>query len=422
MANPAPPLCFGSRTLLLKQFGLDPPDAAAHALWLERWRRARDGQFLLVGSQDEVCGNKTCKATVEGDGSVSLRLLVPGPLREGGDDHLEIKGLRFGHGHADIVAAIGSANGRRAGIAEYQAETKEMAEGLEGDDLKQLRKKRRLQARAERDGPTTALTWRLVRDETGWTALVSVNRKHAVADWGFAHGALGIDLNVGFVSIMPVDRDGNPLPSLAVEEAIETAALSSDRAKAVMGEVVKRIVEMALAMRRPIVIEDLDLVKKKAALKDTCGPNLARRLSCFAYTLFKAMLRSRAARFGVRVVEVNPAFTSHMGRAKYARPLGISVHRAAAAMVARRGMGLSEGLMWTAGGDQGETAPFLLACRLARVAKPPSVGVCSRGGILGLVASERRPAQRAQLGFRLAFVRPSWGGDVCERRRTYLAT
>ena len=120
--------------------------------------------------------------------------------------------------------------------------------------------------------------------------------------------------------------------------ASASAPLSSGQAKARLGEVAKVIVQMAHDHRSPIVIEELDFQKKEAALKETCGPNLARRLSSFAYSLFKAQMISRAARFGVRVIEVDPAFTSHMGRANYATPLGISVHRAAAAMIARRGI------------------------------------------------------------------------------------
>jgi len=158
------------------------------------------------------------------------------------------------------------------------------------------------------------------------------------------NGAIGVDVNVGFLSVMPLDGSGNPLPKSSLDLPFDASGLDSERAKAIMGEAVKTIVTMALVQRRPIVVEDLDLAKKKSALREVCGPRLARKLSGFAYKLFLSMLISRAARYGVRVVKVNPAYTSHMGRCKYADQLGITVHRAAAAMIARRGMGLSEGL------------------------------------------------------------------------------
>ena len=41
-------------------------------------------------------------------------------------------------------------------------------------------------------------------------------------------------------------------------------------------------------------------------------------------------------------LEANPAYTSVIGRVKYAKPLGVSVHQAAALAIARRGMGYRE--------------------------------------------------------------------------------
>jgi len=365
---PVPTLCFGSKKLFRKQFALKENGYKDHAEWLTDWQRARSSQFLVPGSHDEPSGNKTCTSFVEADGSVTIRLLVPKALRVDDQKYVTFAGLRFGYGHAEAVAAINAANAARPNIAAFQAETKRQAAELalaeaeakadqEVDQevlaakaqalavkVKALRKVRNKAAKAERAGHTTALTWRFLRDDTGWKVMVSLHRKLEVTDWGFANGAIGVDLNVGFLSIMPVDASGNPLKPLALDMPIETAALSSERAKAVLGDAVKALVDMALKQRRPIVIEELEFVKKKAALKETVGSNLARRLSSFSYNLVKKMIHSRAARFGVRVIDVNPAFTSHMGRAKYVTALGISVHRAAAAMIARRGMDLSEGL------------------------------------------------------------------------------
>jgi IS605 OrfB family transposase len=365
MARPVPSLCFGSKRLFRKQFNLKENGYANHAEWLVDWRSARSAQFMIPGSHDEVGGNKTCTATVSSDGGINLRVLVPENMRVGGEQHFHIRGLRFGYGHDDVVRAILAAEDGRGPVLEYQAETKRLVaqmradnaaldEGtaLDEDALKlneaTLRKTRNADIKKERAGHSTALTWRFMHDGSGWLVHVGINRRLEGADWGFAHGAIGIDLNVGFVSIMPIDGTGNPLPALSCELPFEATSLSSERGKAVMGDMVKQAVEMALAQRRPIIIEKLNFQKKFAALKELFGPKLARRLSSFAYSLFKAMLHSRAARFGVRVIEVEPAYTSHMGRAKYARSLGISVHRAAAAMIARRGMGLSEGLFASA--------------------------------------------------------------------------
>ena len=54
------------------------------------------------------------------------------------------------------------------------------------------------------------------------------------------------------------------------------------------------------------------------------------------------MLRSRATRMGVAVIDHNPAYTSLIGDVKFSARYGVSVHVSAACAIARRGMGLSE--------------------------------------------------------------------------------
>ena len=74
------------------------------------------------------------------------------------------------------------------------------------------------------------------------------------------------------------------------------------------------------------------------------GPKLARDLSLFAYNATIQALKSRAFRFGVEVYQVNPAYTSVIGRCTYADKYGLTVHEAAAMVIARRFLGVSERL------------------------------------------------------------------------------
>ncbi|MCQ6282393.1 hypothetical protein [Bacillus sp. EB600] len=47
---------------------------------------------------------------------------------------------------------------------------------------------------------------------------------------------------------------------------------------------------------------------------------------------------------GVAVFEVNPAYTSQIGKMKYMKRFGISIHEAASFVIARRAMGFKEKL------------------------------------------------------------------------------
>jgi hypothetical protein len=49
-------------------------------------------------------------------------------------------------------------------------------------------------------------------------------------------------------------------------------------------------------------------------------------------------IQSRAEKMGVGVFEINPVFTSQIGKIKYMRRFGISIHQAAAYVIARRAM------------------------------------------------------------------------------------
>ena len=56
----------------------------------------------------------------------------------------------------------------------------------------------------------------------------------------------------------------------------------------------------------------------------------------------KSLIVARAQDANIEVIEVNPAYTSVIGRAKYSKRLGINVHKAASYAIARRGMKIEE--------------------------------------------------------------------------------
>ncbi|MDW9481816.1 hypothetical protein GOB57_24515 [Sinorhizobium meliloti] len=88
--------------------------------------------------------------------------------------------------------------------------------------------------------------------------------------------------------------------------------------------------------------ENLDFTAKKQNLRDAHGPAYARMLSSLPYSSFDDALASACCRSGVWLKRVNPAFTSLIGRVKFASRYGLGVHAAAALSIARRAMGASE--------------------------------------------------------------------------------
>ena len=150
-------------------------------------------------------------------------------------------------------------------------------------------------------------------------------------------GAIGVDLNADHVA--ETDASGNYL--LAWRVPLVTYGKSQRQAEAIIGDVVAGVVRYAKEAGKPIVIEKLDFKQKKAALEAE-SRRYSRMLSSFSYGKVKAYFISRGHRNGVEVFQVNPAFSSVIGRVKFMERYGLTVHQAAALVLARRLLGCSE--------------------------------------------------------------------------------
>lgn len=289
-------LCFGGKKLFQAQFYLGQNGFSSHQEWKKAWESKRNSEFFVLGSKDETAGNQTCTATVQQDGRFCLRLRLPNALEKYGK-YIEIPDVSFAYGSEAILASLSHPEGQ-------------------------------------------ALSYRFKNDGKSWRVFVSTDLQSQELISLQGNGAIGIDLNTDHVACIQTDRFGNPIQ----KEVISWISYGKTRGqlKAITGDVCKRIVDMAKETKKPIVIEKLDFKKKKSALKEESNSKFSRLLSSFAYALFFIFLLARAFKNGVAVHQVNPAFTSIMGRVNYAMRYGLSVHLAAALCIARRYQKFSE--------------------------------------------------------------------------------
>ena len=101
-------LCFGSKKLWRKQYDLKANGYACHDAWLEEWRAARSDEFFVLGSRDETAGCQLCVASVNDDGTLTLRLRMPDSLAGRHGKYLVVPNVRFASGHDVVLAALGS--------------------------------------------------------------------------------------------------------------------------------------------------------------------------------------------------------------------------------------------------------------------------------------------------------------------------
>lgn len=305
-------LCFGSRRLFHKQFGLKDNGYDSHEEWKADWKQTRASEIFLLGSKDESGGNQSCSFSLSEDQSITMRLRLPNALVPQFGKYLIIPNVRFAYGHEQIVAAIQNCTQRKK--------------------LQQIK------------DPSfshygTSLTVRLKRDNKGWRVFVSTEIALPIPTTSKNQGVVAIDINNNHLAMVESDRFGNPVHYQTIPLAL--TGLPHNRARALIGDAAVSVINYCKRVNKPLVVENLDFQKKKSQLRER-GASYARMLSAFAYRTILLHLNARGASQGVAVHAVNPAYTSLIGRVKFATRYGLSIHHAAALSIGRRFMGLSE--------------------------------------------------------------------------------
>ena len=283
-------LCFGSKRLWRKQHDLDANSYASHQEWLQDWREARSDEFFVLGSRDETAGCQLCVAAVADDGTLTPRVRMPDCLAGQYGKYLVMQGVRFAYGH-------------------------ELGEKA---------------ARATRLG--RAIGYRFKRDGKGWRVFATTQMMDVPVVTDQRLGAIGVDLNAEHLAVAETNGSGNYVNAWRVP--LVTYGKDAHQAEALIGDAVASVVEYSREVSKPIVIEKLDFRRKKAVLEGE-SRKYSRMLSSFSYGKIKAYFVSRGYRQGVELRQVNPAYSSVIGRVKFMEGYGLSVHQAAALVLAR---------------------------------------------------------------------------------------
>jgi len=188
-----------------------------------------------------------------------------------------------------------------------------------------------------------ALTYRFIQKSlTEWEIHITFDveptpRITAPVSWG----AIGVDLNPNCIGWAMTDFDGN-LDGFG-QFKVNIQSQPKGRTEALLVDVVTQLTNLALEHKRPIVVEKLDFSDKKKRLREL-NARARRMLSNFAYSKFLKLLLARCFKLGIQVIEVNPAYSSWIGLIKFMSTYGMNSATAAAFVLARRGMFLSERL------------------------------------------------------------------------------
>jgi IS605 OrfB family transposase len=306
-------LCFGSKKLFHAQFDLEKNRYKTHDEWLACWRHARTSEIFFLGSKDETSGNQTCTASIKEDNSLTLRIRLPDALHSKFGKYFTIAHVFFSYGHAEILASLEDCRQRQLLTQAKDPNYKKRGQ---------------------------ALTWRFKHDKKGWRILASTTLSPPQWKTNKDKGVIGVDINTDHLALVETDRFGNPLCKKTIP--LNLYGKSKQQSLALIGDACVQVVNHAEQTLKSLILEDLDFQKKKQALRETCSPSQSRKLSSFSYQAILTHLKSRAFSKQIEVKQVNPAFTSLIGRVKFAVRYGLSIHHAAALCIGRRFLNLSE--------------------------------------------------------------------------------
>jgi IS605 OrfB family transposase len=163
---------------------------------------------------------------------------------------------------------------------------------------------------------------------------------------------LGVDLNADHLACCVLDAAGNPVGAPASIDVLTTGLAASRRDGRVRAAITGLLDYAQRQNCSAVVVENLDFADARATGRETLGrgargKRLRHTIAGIPTRRFRARLTAMAARRGVAVIGVDPAYTSRWGNQHWTTPLQqqtsdpVTRHHGAAAAIGRRGLGLA---------------------------------------------------------------------------------
>jgi len=151
-------------------------------------------------------------------------------------------------------------------------------------------------------------------------------------------GAIGIDTNPDGLAVVEIDKDGNLVKHFyGGSQRIQYAR--QDKRKYDVNIIAKNVVDYALKVNKPIILEKLKFKTPKGTKTYKKSNRMKHN---FMYAQLVDAVVSRANKYGIPTKLVNPGYTSIIGILKYLNMYSLNRHTAAAFVIARRGLGIKE--------------------------------------------------------------------------------
>ena len=150
-------------------------------------------------------------------------------------------------------------------------------------------------------------------------------------------GTVALDFNNGHIDMTDIDGKGN-LKKIKTIKYLTTGSKEENFQS--LNKALNEVLKYATSVHKTIVIEDLNLSKSKNNSKYK-EKILNRIFHNLPYSRYKQLLEYKCLNNDLKLIKVNPAFTSFIETVKY-NNLKLNNHIKASYVIGRRGMGLKE--------------------------------------------------------------------------------
>lgn len=152
-------------------------------------------------------------------------------------------------------------------------------------------------------------------------------------------GVVSYDINVNHIAWANIDSKGNLLNHGIIRYNLKNK--TSGQINKIIEKASVELVYLAVKYNKPLVGEKLNTEKSKNTLKYG-NKKRNRMISQFAYDKVIQSIVSRAYKWDTEVFYVNAAYTSQIGKIKYMKNKGLSIHESAAYVIGRRCLGFKD--------------------------------------------------------------------------------
>ena len=278
-------LCFGSKALFNHQY-LE----ADHQNWHNKFKKARDGSILFVGSKDETACNSQCQLIYnKKNNQFTIKLRKEYAYQTNNRDKHLYEQVYFSYGNKELQEVL---------------KTKK-----------------------------SPITYKIIKRDDRYFLQATITIENN--DINEQDRYIGLDFNKGFVAISEVKEDGNLIATDKIYYRFKQGNKTTNDLRQLALDIAIRCKENNMSL----AIENLDFGKKKSKTsKYKKDEKCNEMLHSLAYSKFDEYISRACFSNGVWLSRVNPAYTSYIGKKKYNEIKKLNTHTSASYVIARRGM------------------------------------------------------------------------------------